>query len=314
MKVRTRVGILAVGGLLLLVTSSVLTIKWIRDKNLAASTSLTPAQINSNRLYAFPKGGRQLFPNYRLVALYGTPDNPALGALGEQSVADSIGRAQQLADQYQPLVHEHVMPALEIITTIASESPTGNGDYSQELDISKLQPWVQAARKAGVYVILDLQPGRSDFLTQAKQYATLLRQPNVGLALDPEWRLAPDQVPLKQIGRVNIDEVNSTSQWLSDLTTKAKLPQKLFVLHEFKTTMIQNRDQLDTSHANLAYVIQMDGNGAQQTKLDTWHVVTANAPPNIHFGWKNFYHQDSPMLDPPVTMALTPQTWYVSYQ
>ena len=37
---------------------------------------------------------------------------------------------------------------------------------------------------------------------------TCSRCPYVGLALDPEWRLAPDQVHLRQIGSVGIDEVN----------------------------------------------------------------------------------------------------------
>ena len=68
---------------------------------------------------------------------------------------------------------------------------------------------MDAAREAGVYVMLDLQPGRTDFLTQAKRYEELLAQPHVGLALDPEWRLGPQQLHLEQIGSVGIDEVNS---------------------------------------------------------------------------------------------------------
>src|SRR3981081_1680485 len=34
--------------------------------------------------YEFPNGGRTLLPAYRLVALYGVPDDPSLGALGQQ--------------------------------------------------------------------------------------------------------------------------------------------------------------------------------------------------------------------------------------
>jgi len=264
--------------------------------------------------FAFPDGGRQLIPAYRFVALYGTPGNPALGALGDQPLADSIMRVQQLASQYQPLTAQHVMPTLEIIATIASETPTDNGDYSQEVPTAQLEPWVAAARQAGVYVVLDLQSGRSDFLTQAKEYEPLLKQPNVGLALDPEWRLTPTEVPLVQIGTVDITEVNQTLDWLAALTKHERLPQKLVVLHQFRLDMIQNRQALDTSHNNLALVIQMDGSGPQSTKLDTWRTITAGAPPDVHFGWKNFYHQDPALLDPAGTMAVQPQPWYVSYQ
>ena len=42
-----------------------------------------------------------------------------------------------------------------------------------------------------MYVVLDLQPGYTDFLAQAQRYEEFLAQPHVGLALDPEWRLAP---------------------------------------------------------------------------------------------------------------------------
>lgn len=266
------------------------------------------------RPYIFPDGGRQLVPSYRFVALYGTPGNPALGALGEQPLDASIARVKQLAAEYRPLIPAHVLPTLEIIATIASATPTDNGDYSQEVPVVQLAQWVDTAAKSGVYVVLDLQSGRTDFLTQAKEYESLLVRPNVGLALDPEWRLAPNQVPLAQIGTVNITEVNQTISWLANLTLRNRLPQKLLVLHEFRPDMIQNREALDTSHADLAYIIQMDGSGPQSTKLDTWRTITAAPPAGVHFGWKNFYHQDPVMLDPAGTMAVVPQPWYVSYQ
>ena len=264
--------------------------------------------------FTFPDGGRQLMPNFRLIALYGEPGEPALGALGEQSLNDTLSRIKTLAATYQPLSAQPILPALEIIATVASASPTANNDYSQEIDPATLQPWIEAARTAGVYVVLDLQSGRADFLSQAKEYASLLAQPNVGLALDPEWRLTADQLPLAQIGSVGIDEVNATASWLADLVAANNLPQKLLVLHEFRPSMLPGRAQLDTSRTSLAYVIQMDGQGAQQTKQSTWQTVTSTPPANIYFGWKNFYLKDSPMLTPDQTMQIAPQPWYVSYQ
>lgn len=277
------------------------------------ATQLNP-KVPPPKPFTFPEGGRTLVPGYQFVALYGSPDMPALGALGEQSAADSVSRVQALAAQYQLLTADHVYPTLEIIATIASASPTDNGDYSQEIDVSKLQPWVDAARQAGVYVVLDLQPGRSDFLTQAKLYEPLLLQPNVGLALDPEWRLTPDQLPLNQIGTVGTGEVNQVVNWLAALVRLHNLPQKLFLLHQFQLTMIQNREQLDTAHPELAYDIQMDGSGSQIAKLDTWNTLLQGAPANVSFGWKNFYREDTATLDPAGTMAIRPQPAYISYQ
>lgn len=165
-----------------------------------------------------------------------------------------------------------------------------------------------------MYVILDLQPGRTDFLTQAKLYESLLLEPHVGLALDPEWRLLPNQVHLKQIGSVGAAEINSVAAWLADLTRRHNLPQKAFLLHQFRLSMITDRVQLDTSHKELAYIIQMDGNGAQSTKLTTWRTILADPPARMQFGWKNFYDEDHPVLSPEATMQLDPKPWYVSYQ
>lgn len=264
--------------------------------------------------YTFPNGSDTLAATFRFVALYGVPNAPSLGVLGEQSMSDTIARVKALAASYQASSTQPIFPTLEIITTIASSTPTANDDYSTETDPALIQPWIDAARAAGVYVVLDLQPGRSSFLTQAQEYQSLLAQPNVGLALDPEWRLAPDQVPLAQIGTVSIDEVNATDEWLANLTAQNHLPQKLFVLHEFRLSMLPGRAQLDTSHTQLAYVIQMDGQGAQPTKDATWQAVTADPPPNVEFGWKNFYVKDSPMLTPAQTMQISPQPWYISYE
>ncbi len=265
-------------------------------------------------LFTFPSGGRTLFPNYHLVALYGTPNVPELGALGEQNAAGSIVRVKGIAAAYQPLVREHVLPVLEIIATVASGSPTDDGDYSYPISTNTLADWVQQARASGVYVVLDLQPGRTDFLTQAKSVEPLLEQPNVGLALDPEWRLGPDQLPLQQIGSASIAEINATARWLAALTKQRHLPQKLFLLHQFRLDMLPNRDQLDTTHAELAYAVQMDGQGSQAAKLNTWQAITAGAPANLHFGWKNFYKKDASVRSPQDTVGLSPEPWYISYQ
>jgi hypothetical protein len=69
-------------------------------------------------------------------------------------------------------------------------------------------------------VILDLQPGRTDFLTQAMIYEEFLRLPHVGLALDPEWRLEPNQVHLRQIGSVDAAEINQVGNWLASLVRR----------------------------------------------------------------------------------------------
>ena len=261
-----------------------------------------------------PGGGQVLFPMRRIVALYGNPLYPALGVLGHQDLPASIVRARAVAAQYNRLSKVPVIPAFEIIATVASAYPGQNGDYSYEMSLASLRPWVNAATKAHMYVTLDLQPGRANFLAEAKHYQSLLERPNVGLALDPEWKLGPDQFPLKQIGSVSISEVNSVVTWLARLTAQHHLPQKLLELHEFRLSMIQDIQQLDRRHSDLAIVINMDGQGAPSTKQQTWDAVIANAPKGVFFGWKDFYVKDTPMLDPRQTIEHTPEPVLISYQ
>lgn len=261
-----------------------------------------------------PGGGQVLFPGHEIVALYGTPRYPALGALGEQDLQASIARAKAVAAQYDGLTTAAVVPAFEIIATVASASPGPDGTYSTVTSPATLRPWVLAATSAGLYVTLDLQPGRANFLAQAKLYQSLLELPDVGLALDPEWKLQPGQLPLHQIGSVSIAEVNSVVTWLAALTAQHHLPQKLLELHEFRLSMISGIGQLDTSNDNLAIVVNMDGEGAPSAKLQTWQAVVANAPPGVFFGWKDFYVKDTPMLGPVRTIRHTPTPVVISYE
>ncbi len=271
----------------------------------------TGAQLPGGGQLVFPAAEGQ--PGKRYVALYGTPGSGALGVLGEQDVPATLARAEQHAAPYRGLTTDTVVPAVEIIATIASAGPGDDGNYSNERPVEDLRPLVEAAGAAGTYVVLDLQPGRTDFVTQAQLYADLLALPHVGLALDPEWRLAPDQVHLRQIGSVGADEVNATAQWLAQFTRDRGLPQKMFVLHQFQLRMLTDRERIDTSHDELATVIHVDGQGSQPAKAGTWATLRNGAPP-VHWGWKNFYDEDVPMLDPVQTYQVQPVPDLVTYQ
>ncbi|NQX17545.1 hypothetical protein [Rathayibacter sp. VKM Ac-2857] len=265
--------------------------------------------------WQLPGGGQRLFGGHLFVAIYGTPGAPVLGVLGEQGLDATIARAEAVAEPYRSLTDLQVVPSLEIITTVAAGSAGGDGDYSNELDPSGIRPYIDAAAAAGMYVVLDLQPGRSDFLSQAQAYEELLRLPNVGLALDPEWRLAPDEVPLAQIGRVQAAEVDSVSSWLADLVQREGLPPKMFVLHQFRLSMLQDRGSIRRDRPELEFLIHVDGQGGQPDKQATWNALHEGAPDGIAWGWKNFYDEDLPMLTPAQTMSqVAPLPDLVTYQ
>jgi hypothetical protein len=252
-------------------------------------------------------------PDALYVALYGHPGSRVLGCLGEQDVAAAVERARLVAAAYLD-VGPMVIPAFEIITTVASSEAGADGDYSNEFPASKFQPWIDAARANGVHVILDLQSGRSTFPSQAREIAGLLAYPHVGLALDPEWRVGPTQRPGGGfIGTVDGAEVNETIAFLDDLIRRERLPPKVLVVHQFTPSMVTSRSIIRGT-PNVHVLFQMDGFGTMDLKVGSWNRMVAGLPAGALTGWKNFYDEDSPTPTAAQSMSVAPRPVYVSYQ
>ena len=269
--------------------------------------------LNGSQL---PGGGYSILGDEqpkRYVAFYGHPEIPALGVLGEQGPQETLDRMAPIVDSYNADGYEAI-PTFEMLASVAAADITDDGDYSFEWPISTFTEWIDVAAEQGAYVILDLQPGREDFLSQAQQYEELLLRPQVGLALDPEWRLEPDQVHLQQIGRVDAAEVNLVVDWLADLVRDNGLPQKMIIVHQFREFMIQDRETLK-QRPELQMVLQMDGQGPIFTKDATWAALTSGTEDNHwRWGWKNFFDEDTPTPSPENTMGKVPVPVFVSYQ
>ena len=263
-----------------------------------------------------PGGGLLMFDESfprRLIAIYGHPVTSVLGVLGEQGPEEGVGRLADIASGYEA-DGALILPTFEIIATVASAGAGRDGDYSAETKRDVIRPWIETAAENDVYVVLDLQPGRTDFLTQAKYYEEFLRLPHVGLALDPEWRLKPNQVHLRQIGTVDAAEINRVVAWLAGIVREEALPQKLLIVHQFRFSMITNRELIETP-PELAVVIQMDGQGSLGAKYNTWNTLTRGTEERgFRWGWKNFYDEDSPTATPAQVLELTPVPVFVSYQ
>lgn len=263
---------------------------------------------------SLPGGGQVMFPGRKIIALYGHAAEPLLGVMGEQPPRDAVERARRLAAEYDATSDVPVIPSFEIIVTVAAAEPGPSGNFSNYSDPAEVEPWIDAIVDAGGYAIIDIQPGRETLLQQAQRYADLLKNPSVGLALDPEWRLGANDQPLAQVGHVNASEINEVADWLEGLVVAEKLPQKLLMIHQFQLQMIRNRETMTTGTDNVSIAVHCDGHGPQGVKMETWNVVRQGLDPAIALGWKNFIDEDDPMLDPAQTAAIAPTPDIVSYQ
>jgi hypothetical protein len=264
-----------------------------------------------------PGGGFYVLPPEqprRYVAYYGHPETEALGVLGEQGPEQTRALMQDIVESYAA-DGAQVIPTFEIIASVASAGPTEDDDYSFEWPAESFEDWIDYAGQNDMYVVLDLQSGRDDFLSQAIQYQELLELPFVGLALDPEWRLTDSQVHLEQTGTVDAAEINETVNWVADLVRDKGLPQKMMIVHQFKTSMITNRADI-VERPEIQMIVQMDGDGTTPQKDASWDRVLEGAG-DAHWawGWKNFFDEDEPgPPSPDQTINRVPSPVFISYQ
>lgn len=275
----------------------------------SAEPTAQPAPGDGRAL--LPHEARRVFGGHRfLVAYYGTAETGALGVLGETRPEEMQRRVHRAAAPFrQP--GRPVQVVYELIVTIVDRSPGRDGDYSHDIARAEVERYIRTAHRHGALVLLDLQPGRSDFLRVAKRWRWALKDPWVGLALDPEWRMGPHQVPAQTIGHVRAAEVNRTSAWLARLVRRQHLPEKLFVLHQFRTTMIEDIDRV-RARAGLAMVQHVDGFGTRGEKMATYRAV--QQADQFTMGMKIFYDEDRRRMGPAFVHAIRPRVRFVSYQ
>ena len=233
-----------------------------RGSSTSETVRIQEESTTSTTLIQEPGGGLNLFSNRQIVAFYGLPGYPTLGVLGETGARAAWASLAAVSQTYlQP--GKEILPAFELITYVAQASPGSDGTYSRRIPDSVIQHYLSVVRSNNGLLILDIQPGRGSFLADAKTLAPFLSQPDVALALDPEWAVSSDQVPGKVIGHTTGGEINKVSKWLEGLTAQDNLPQKLLLVHQFKQSMVI--DKWDTKpRASIAIVFNMDGFGPRR--------------------------------------------------
>jgi hypothetical protein len=201
---------------------------------------------------------------------------------------------------------------MELLVGIANADPGDDGLYLRRERPAVIRRYLRAARRIGALLVLDIQPGRARFLPEVKRLERWLREPDVGLALDPEWHVGPGEVPGQVIGSVDAADVNAVARWLDRLTGKAQLPQKLFVVHQFTQDMIRGKERL-RPHRNLATVLNTDGFGTAPVKKAKYREFAKGAPWTFD-GFKLFYREDVGLMTPRQVLRMRPSPDVVVYE
>ena len=116
------------------------------------TTSQSPAST-------LPGGGTRVFPDHRLVGYSGYPGSPALGRLGVGNLDDRAAEITTLAGQYA--AGRRPLPVFELIATVVHAKPGPDGLYRTRIDQEIVRRHLDAARRHGAIILLNIQPGRA---------------------------------------------------------------------------------------------------------------------------------------------------------
>jgi hypothetical protein len=235
-----------------------------------------------------------------------------LGVLGRNDIATTLELLNEQAQVYRDLdPGVETVPVFHMVTTIADSYPGDDGDYNHRVAPDLIRRWIEGAKEAGGWSILDLQPGRADLATEWAVVEPLLLEPTVHLAVDPEFIVGDGEVPGDNLGRITGPQVNQIQAWL-DRVARITGHRKILVVHQFNDRMIQQKGAiLDYPFVELVW--DADGFGSPWAKIEDYQQYRYEAGFE-HGGFKLFYNEDEPLMTPEQVLALEPPPRVVIYQ
>lgn len=262
-----------------------------------------------------PRGGREVFPEYRLFGYSGHPASESLGRLGIGDIDERMREMEQRGEDFRD--DRDLLPVMELITVIAQPRPGEDGLYRTRVGEETIANWLATAREHDAILLLNIQPGRAEFLDEVRHLERWLAEPDVGVALDPEWAVNADQVPGKVYGSTSGQELDAVALWLSELVGTHELPEKVMVYHQLHEDIVVDEAAL-RPHPGVVLVKSVDGIGSPAQKTAAWKRLVARTPEHVAMGFKLFYEEDTrggrPLMTPEEVMALEPTPQYVLFE
>jgi hypothetical protein len=270
---------------------------------------LTPSQSE------LPRGGRKLFPDYRLVGFCGTPGAPELGSL-QGNLPVKAKKLEAQASKYGD--DRKLLPVFELIAVVVQSGAGKDGKYRRRVDDSIVDEYLRTARASKGILLLNIQPGQSDFVTEVKTFESYLKQADVGIALDPEWAMKPKQTPGRYYGQTDGSTINDVAAYLSDIVAKNNLPEKALVFHQVNRQVLKDEGELKT-YPGVEVIKSVDGLGPMHSKIETYNYLVKTMTTGVHAGFKLFFDEDTRIpgnviMSPKQVLALTPRPEYVMYE
>lgn len=254
-----------------------------------------------------------LLNDSQVVSYYGSLSTADMGILGTADLETIIAQVEDHAARYDALNGSAgVIPAIHLVYAVAQYHPTDNGLYLQYVDDSDLHRLLDLTRQHNMLLFIDLQIGRSSVEAELARVLPFLREPNVHLALDPEFAVTGGQVPGLDLGSLDAADIDRAQATLQRLVDEEGLPPKLLVVHQFADSMVVDGDAIGR-YPDVALVIDMDGFGLANAKRSQYERY-ANESYARHAAIKLFFDYDPDLMSESDVLALEPRPAVIIYQ
>lgn len=258
-----------------------------------------------------------ILPDRRIVCYYGNPNSKRMGALGEYPKEEMLARLDKEVAKWTEADPEHpAVPCLHMVAVVAQGEPGTSGHYRsimQDSVVNEVYSWAKS--RDGIFFV-DIQTGTDDIRNILPRFEWILKNPDVHVAVDPEFMMKGGQKPGTKIGTMDAADINYVTGYVADLVRKYNLPPKVVVLHRFTRNMVTNSEQIKL-RPEAQLVIDMDGWGAPWLKRDSYRDYIVREPVQ-YTGFKLFYHNDTkkgdPLMQPTDLLKLEPKPLYIQYQ
>jgi hypothetical protein len=258
-----------------------------------------------------------LLPERRVLCYYGNPNSSRMGVLGEYPKDEMLTRLDREVAKWNQADPAHpVMPCLHMVAVVAQGEAGTSGHYRsimRDTTVKEVYSWARS--RNGIFIV-DIQVGTDDIRNILPRFEWILKNPDVHLAVDPEFYMRDGVVPGRKIGTMHAADINYVTEYLAKLTRDNNLPPKMLVIHRFTRNMVTNTPSI-VLRPEVQIVMDMDGWGAPWLKRDSYRDYVVREPVE-YTGFKLFYHNDTksgePLMTPADLLKLHPTPLYIQYQ
>ena len=235
-----------------------------------------------------------------------------MGVLGRHRGRELAAGLRKQAEHYAGLTNKKIIAAYHLVAVIAQPT-AGRDDMSRRRETHEtIRGLLDEARAHDFKLILDVQPGHSTVKDELAYLRPYLEQPDVHLALDPEFAMPKGVMPGRKIGSLAASQVNDAIEFLDAIVRERTLPPKVLIVHQFTIGMLADKQHIGDSPL-VDVVIDVDGFGDPPLKRAMYTAVIKRHP-REYAGFKLFYREDTGLLSAEDVMKLQPQPAVVIYQ